>query len=70
MIWANQHAEGRLLAAADHDRKIVIRTVEDGALVRTLEGHANAVLSIAFSPDRQWLASLLFECMACDGQNR
>ncbi len=37
--------------------KIRLVRITDGALVRTFDGHAGGVLSVAFAPDSQYLAS-------------
>jgi WD40 repeat protein len=39
------------------DRTVKLWRVADGALLRTLEGHAGSVNSVAFSPDGSLLAS-------------
>lgn len=45
-------ADGRMLAiAADFDGTFELREAETGKAVRTMKGHVQAVLSIAFSPD-------------------
>lgn len=48
--------DGRLLAFGIYDT-VQIWRVDDGTLLQTLKGHANAVDSVAFSPDGKLLAS-------------
>ncbi len=49
--------DGRLLATAGYDAKIVLWDMETHKPVRTLAGHNGAVFDIAFSPDGTLLAS-------------
>ncbi len=49
--------DGRLLATAGYDRRIVLWNLEDGNEIRTLEGHNGAVFDLAFSPEGKVLAS-------------
>ncbi|HXF85589.1 MAG TPA: hypothetical protein VNK49_09385, partial [Anaerolineales bacterium] len=44
-------------ASGSLDDTVRLWRVSDGTLLRTLEGHAGEVLSVAFSPDGQILAS-------------
>lgn len=50
-------ADGRLVATASYDQKIMLWGTKDFQPIRTLEGHNGAVLSIAFSPDSSVLVS-------------
>ncbi|NPA93572.1 MAG: WD40 repeat domain-containing protein, partial [Chloroflexi bacterium] len=47
-----------LLASGSQDDTVRLWRVSDGVLVRTLEGHADGVYSVAFSPDGTLLASV------------
>ena len=47
---------GRLLAAAQ-DQHITLYEAETGRVVRTLQGHTAAILSLAFTPDGKLLVS-------------
>lgn len=49
--------DGKLLATAGYDRRIILWNTSDGSQVRTLEGHNGAVFDLAFSPDGSVLAS-------------
>jgi WD40 repeat protein len=49
--------DGNLCANAGGDESIQVRRASDGALVRTLPGHAGCVTGVAFSPDSAVLAS-------------
>jgi WD40 repeat protein/serine/threonine protein kinase len=50
--------DGQYLAMAGDDALVRIVSTADGALVHTLAGHADHVLSVAFSPlDGRWLLS-------------
>jgi WD40 repeat protein len=54
------HPDGSMLATADNSANqynLRLWDVETGKLIKTLEGHSHKVLSIAFSPDGQILAS-------------
>lgn len=50
------HPDGQTIAMALADGAIALRSV-DGTLLRTLQGHLEAVNSVAWSPDGQTLAS-------------
>jgi WD40 repeat protein len=49
--------DGRTLASGTEDGKLRMWRVEDGVLLHTLEGGFSWILSLAFSPDGQTLAS-------------
>lgn len=49
--------DGQLLATASYDNTIKLWQVNDGNLLRTLEGHQDGVLSVTFSPDGQQILS-------------
>jgi len=49
--------DGELVASGCADGIILIYRVEDGRLLRALEGHTSGIMSVAFSPDGQTLAS-------------
>ena len=48
---------GDLLASASADQTVVLWRVSDGAIVRSLSAHSNAVYSVDFSPDGTLLAT-------------
>ena len=54
-------ADGRLLAAAGDDGRVLLDDATTGARLHTLAGHSSPVLGVAFSPDGRRLAS-------CSGQ--
>jgi WD40 repeat protein len=47
----------RLLASASRDGTVRLWDTATGALQQTLQGHSDAVMSVAFSPDSELLAS-------------
>ena len=49
--------DGRLLATGSEDRTVKLWDVQARTLLATLEGHADSVLSVAFSPDGRLLAT-------------
>ena len=49
--------DGKRLAAAGADRAVRVWDVESGALVATVEDHADWILDLAFSPDGKRLAT-------------
>jgi len=50
-------ADGRFIATASYDQKIILWDARTFQPIRTLEGHNGAVLSIAFSPESTVLVS-------------
>jgi WD40 repeat protein len=48
---------GQWLVSSSYDAAVRIWRVSDGALARTLKGHAGTVWSVAFSPDGERIAS-------------
>ncbi|MBV9958469.1 MAG: PD40 domain-containing protein, partial [Acidobacteria bacterium] len=48
--------DGQTLASASHDRSIKLWSVPSGSLVRTM-GSTEFILSLAFSPDGQWIVT-------------
>jgi len=49
--------DGQMIASAPWATAVKIWDVQNGTLVRALEGHADWVRSVAFSPDGRLLAS-------------
>lgn len=49
--------DGRVLATAGYDRRILIWDTDTGAVSREIDGHNGAVFDLAFSPDGTVLAS-------------
>ena len=49
--------DGRWLATGDWARSATLRNPDDGTPVRTLTGHDDWVMDVAFSPDSQLLAT-------------
>lgn len=49
--------DGKLIATAGYDRKIVLHDAESGEFIRELSGHNGAVFDLKFSPDGSLLAS-------------
>lgn len=49
--------DGRLIASAGDDQRIIIWNAKKGEMIRTLKGHSGRVLSIAFSADAKRLVS-------------
>jgi WD40 repeat protein len=50
-------ADGSTLATGGDDRSVILWDVPGGCMLHRLEGHAEVVTSIAFSPDGNFLAS-------------
>ncbi len=50
-------SDGRLVATAGYDRKILIHDFESGQILKELNGHNGAVFDLTFSPDNTLLAS-------------
>jgi WD40 repeat protein len=48
---------GKIIACGSWDKTIKIWNVETGELIKSLAGHSEQVLSVAFSPDGKTLAS-------------
>ena len=57
---AFDHA-GQLVATGGNDRIVRVWDAASGEPLRTSEGHEDAVLSVAFSPDDRWLLSSSFD---------
>jgi WD40 repeat protein len=58
------HAEGKILATAGFDDKLIkIWQFPEGKQLATLEGHANRISRLAFSPDGRMLASVSQEAV-------
>ncbi|ASC74158.1 WD-40 repeat protein [Halomicronema hongdechloris C2206] len=55
---ADWHPNGQILATGQQDGLICLWEVSSGACLRSLTGHINSVLSVAFSPDGKVLASV------------
>jgi len=49
--------DGRLVAVAADDRRVIVFDVEAGRREMALDGYEGEVASVAFSPDGRWLAS-------------
>lgn len=49
--------DSALLVSGGDDQTVRLWSVEDGQLLRTMEGHASDVRAVAFSPDNQTIAS-------------
>ena len=49
--------DGQKIASGSNDKKVKLWNVKDGSLIRTLEGHADYVESMAFSPSGKVLAT-------------
>ncbi|MBZ4415748.1 CHAT domain-containing protein [Myxococcus sp. RHSTA-1-4] len=55
IIWSVAFSpDGRRMATASEDHKVRVWS-SDRRLLRTLEGHEDAVYSVSFSPDGRWL---------------
>lgn len=55
------HPESKILAAGLADGTVQFRDTLDGGLLRVIEAHASAVMSLDFSPDGQILATASFD---------
>lgn len=49
--------DGRLLASAGNDGKVILWQTSDGQMIRTIGAHDGGASSVAFSADGQWVAS-------------
>jgi len=49
--------DGRLVAVATDDRRVIVFDVETGRRALVLDGYEGEASSVAFSPDGRWLAS-------------
>ena len=49
--------DNKIIAAGYNDGTVKLLSVEDGSLIRTLEGHTDYVKSVTFSPDGKLLGS-------------
>ena len=49
--------DGTRLASAGRDAKVLVWSMPDGALIKTLKGHLKSVRALAWAPDASWLAS-------------
>jgi uncharacterized protein with WD repeat len=57
-IWAVQFSkDGRYMISSSFDKSIKIWNVADGKLMKTLDGHTEAVVSLAFNDDGSLLAT-------------
>jgi WD40 repeat protein len=53
--------DGKYLATASSDGKIRLRDADSGVILKTFEGHENAVFDVEFSPDSRHLVSASFD---------
>jgi WD40 repeat protein len=49
--------DGKVLASASSDKRVMIWDTSMGTIIRRLEGHSGSVLDVRFSPDNKFIAS-------------
>jgi WD40 repeat protein/serine/threonine protein kinase len=66
LVWSVAYSPPRkqgapLLATAGEDGTVKVWDADRGCEIRTLNGHTDEVLSVAWSPDGKWLASASYD---------